>query len=285
MNSIVMNDAEDLTIDELVCVAGVPAMKYSDIIDPLISKQEIPNVLKAIHNPKYTYFSSGATVDTSNLALVKKEEKEGTASMDDLHFYKFRQVSLKKNDRIVLPVFDSQVPFTDVYHCEVDFRGKIGVDEVQAVWHAIKLQNSTPVPWTIGPIMVTRDNVFTAHDTIGFVPPNGTTLISLARAMDVQVGFTETTKRAEQTVEVLKHTYQAFDVAGHGVVKNMKSVPVTVLLSRGFNGQAKESDNNGEVSTNYTHDAVNPSNTIRWEIKLEPGETKELSHKYLVLRK
>jgi len=157
------------------------------------------------------------------------------------------------------------------------------VDEVQTVWHEIQLENSSSLCWTPGPIVVTRDNVFTARDSIDFVRPSGNSLISLAIALDVQVGFTETTKRSDNTVEVLKHVYQTFEVTGHIVVKNTKDEVINVLITRNFSGQHKQPQQ-AKVSTNYTYDVVNPSNTISWEIQLQPKQSQELSHSYLVLR-
>ena len=37
----------------------------------------------------------------------------------DLYFYKFSNVSINKQDRISLPVFETVLPFTDAYYCKI----------------------------------------------------------------------------------------------------------------------------------------------------------------------
>lgn len=41
--------------DELVCVAGTPIMNVTDTIDPLVSRQKIPELLKSIREGQFSY--------------------------------------------------------------------------------------------------------------------------------------------------------------------------------------------------------------------------------------
>jgi len=98
------------------------------------------------------------------------------------------------------------------------------------------------------------------------------------------VGFKETNQLNKDTVELLKQNYQAFTVNGNGYIKNMKSEPVTIFISRSFHGTL-EGTVGKRVSRNYIQDSVNPSTNVEWNLTLQPGKIEEINYKYVVLRK
>ncbi|CAF1347834.1 unnamed protein product [Didymodactylos carnosus] len=49
-----------------------------------------------------------------------ENENAGQNTNDDFLLYKFQHVLLEKKEKILLPIFDIQVPYKDIYHCKID---------------------------------------------------------------------------------------------------------------------------------------------------------------------
>lgn len=94
---------------------------------------------------------------------------------DDLHFYRFKNVSLPQKERIYLPMFDATLPYKDIYHCNVDTNHYTGrwhssnpKQGNQDVWHAIEFANNTKNVWTTAPVMLTKGDAFIGQDLLTY---------------------------------------------------------------------------------------------------------------------
>jgi hypothetical protein len=56
------------------------------------------------------------------------------------------------------------------------------------------------------------------------------------------------------------------------------------LISKDFYGEHEIVDTEGKVTTHHLGNDVNFKNTVKWELKLAPGESKELTHSYKFLQ-
>ena len=48
------------------------------------------------------------------------DDTQQDTNTDDLHLYEFKNVLLKKKERLMLPIFDIEIPYKDVYHCKIN---------------------------------------------------------------------------------------------------------------------------------------------------------------------
>ena len=130
-----MNDIETLNVDELFCIVGFPNVsKFGDVVDPIMSGESVKNFLDRL---KQTDFQSRSGRHhsrdiTSNAIMTQQmmpsissinnstpDDSHSDGNVDDLHLYEFKNVFLEKKERLVLPIFDVEVPYKDVYHCKI----------------------------------------------------------------------------------------------------------------------------------------------------------------------
>lgn len=148
MKCVVINDLEDIQIENFSCIVGHPNLsKMINVIDPLLTTTTAKQFLKqlksvensstSITTQKYVGNRFNVHMDTSNYELLSSDDddhNQGNNTNDDFYLYKFQKIRLEQNEKISLPIFDMQVPYKDVYHCQIDPRkqfndgNKSGID-------------------------------------------------------------------------------------------------------------------------------------------------------------
>lgn len=135
--AVILNDIENLTVDKLYCIVGFPNIsKFASVIDPMLSGKTSKEFLDHLrqcesgHNPSYHGFRGQSIMSNSimtqqmmqpisfdnNLPDDTLQDKQ----IDDLHLYEFENISLEKKERLMLPIFDIETNYKDVYHCKID---------------------------------------------------------------------------------------------------------------------------------------------------------------------
>lgn len=61
-------------------------------------------------------------MNTNNSVLLSPNDDDDNKGNinEDFYLYKFQQIRLEQNEKISLPIFDMQIPYRDVYHCQID---------------------------------------------------------------------------------------------------------------------------------------------------------------------
>jgi len=266
MKSVIINDAEDINAEELVCAAGLPVMKYGHVFDPLISRNDVHKFISELHSHHIS------TVNQEERSISRGQTSRSSNS--DFIYYKFKNVTINKNNRISLPVLESDINYTDVYHCHITEREERNQENLPKVWHAIKLNNNTRIPWTSGTIMITENGNFIGHTSITRNPIGGDALVDIAEALDIKISFTKTTQEVDRSTKNFLGTDQAS-------IFNSTEEEIKVFLTRDFYGKPISSEGNAAITTEHELGTnLNFKNTICWEIFLQPGETKQIKQTY-----
>ena len=150
--AVILNDIENMRVGHLFCIVGFQhTNKFVSITDPLVSTDSVERFLG-----KWKQSENSPTIDSFNqlpynvppppLAAYSAEPMGGFGGLasfaslgsvgsanypvpalpqsdtdaDDLHLYEFKDVLLQKKERLMLPIFDLELPYRDVYHCHID---------------------------------------------------------------------------------------------------------------------------------------------------------------------
>lgn len=127
-----------MNVDNLFCIVGFPNIsKFASVIDPMISGKDVQEFLNHLSQcetgnvvsrvPQYaTQSVMSNSIMTQQMALppsfdnnVPNDNQQDT-NVDDLHLYEFKNILLKKKERLMLPIFDLEIAYKDVYHCKVN---------------------------------------------------------------------------------------------------------------------------------------------------------------------
>ncbi|CAF0849044.1 unnamed protein product [Didymodactylos carnosus] len=271
---VVLNDIENIQIDQLSCIVGHPNMsKFVSVIDPLMGTQTVQQFLDQLSGCETGVVGRGgnyASQITSNSIMTQQahyptrnpqsqrsngdnqEAMDGAdvVTVDDLHLYEFKNILLQEKERILLPIFDIEVPYKDVYHCKIDQNQQqyrpsspMNYDEQKQnaeVWHSVEFDNKSDYILTTAPVLITRDDQqFIGQDTLNYTLKNSSTFVNLTKALDIRVTFDEKVNRAASgsQISVLKVNYVKEILDGVITVINYKLEPVTVVIKTQLRGR------------------------------------------------
>jgi hypothetical protein len=137
LKCVILNDIEDIKVENLSCIVGHPNLStYTHITDSVFSTKSTKEFLDELngsgssssyssHSKNHQYTSNRFNLQMNSPRDVMKssddeDDDRKQDTNDDFHLYKFQHVLLEKDERLSLPIFDMQVPYKDVYHCEID---------------------------------------------------------------------------------------------------------------------------------------------------------------------
>lgn len=130
LNCTILNSIGDIQIKTLFCVVGHPDLsKIIDIVDPLFTTTTTEEFLNQLKTSKYCaestktekYIANQYNLDlnTSKYVIVS-DTNDHEKINNDFHFYKFQNIRLKQNEKFSLPIFSMELPYKDIYHCQID---------------------------------------------------------------------------------------------------------------------------------------------------------------------
>jgi hypothetical protein len=317
LEAMLINELTDLKITEVNFVVGVPNFLFQDTMSPLSMNTAFAGVS--------SYFASGAgsgrrdsysnaimtqrmnsTADASviqmdGLPTVSEEEQTASFSAEQLYLYQSNQISLKKGERSSLRLFSLTVPCTEVFEWTILDAPRTAeiylsassysvvppptTDLTNRVWYALRLKNTTGMPWTTAPALSFREWKPLGQDMLSFTPTGGENILRVTPATEV-IGThkLEEKSRVRERLAYSGGTYD-FDlvtIEGTINVRNIKKQPIEIAITRNITGEVVSATDNGKISREGLNlQAVNPNSVIKWNLTLPPGE-KEIRYTYKV---
>lgn len=170
--------------------------------------------------------------------------------------YQFNQITLKKNDRISLCVFNMEISsYQNIYYCRVTSMDNNNIANSPEVWKTIQLKNTTEFFWVSGPILVTLDSHFLLQSKINQTCIGDFSLLNIKKEENIQISCNQLSQELTEVIEI----------------KNKKTKPITLILEREFY-EKSSSINEKQI--------INQKNKKYWEINLQPGEIKQIIHHF-----
>jgi hypothetical protein len=140
--AVILNDIENMNVKNLFCIVGFPNIsKFASVIDPIISGENVQQFLDhlkqcEVQNVRSRYYNNSSIMSNSIMTqqMVTQQQMimppsfdnnvpddtQQDTNVDDLHLYEFKNVLLKKKERLMLPIFDIEIDYKDVYHCKIN---------------------------------------------------------------------------------------------------------------------------------------------------------------------
>jgi len=218
-----------------------------------------------------------------------------TAGAEDLFLYKKEGIWLKKGEREMVDIFQAEVPYSHLYQWEIT-GDQIGAEPDQGrqrtpeeiaaeltkdkVWHCVKLENKTEMPWTTGPAMTMKDWKPLGQDMLNYTAVGDKATVKITIAPDIGAKKEELeTDRQRQALNVYGNPYDLVTITGTLTLENFKKEKVAMEVSRMVTGEVSETTEGGKVTKGGTAlRGLNPVSTVKWEFDLQPGEKKTLTY-------
>ena len=320
LQAVLINDLTDLDGVTANLVIGVPSFAFKETLDPL--------ALLQVSNQLSNYFQTSDRSALSNAIASQAvgglafgaggagaPAEAGPAVSDasqneDLFLFTVKNISLKKGQRLSLPVGEQSMKYKDIYTLALslspppEVRGNLPAEQQTEIArllnaprpaHKIRLTNSGAVPLTTAPALVLRDDRILSQGTMTYAAPGAMVDLEIGQGVDVQVTRTETeTSRTANALRVNGDSYWQVNLTGSVKLTNFRKEIVEIEVTREMMGAATSATNNGQIqklnalaeypawwryySWPYWWNQMNALGRITWNVTMNPGQSVDLHY-------
>ena len=324
-------DLEDVTAN---LVVGVPGFAFSDLVDPVsFEKRAVQLQQQIFRNDFDSNRISNAIMSQSfmpnqvrpvpvqgNPPVDLGPEVPGTAKSEDLFIFTLKNITLKKGERMVLPIQEFTLKYEDVYSLDIPFlpppefrqsfnrRQQEELAKLQTApkaMHVIRLRNDSEYPLTTAPAIIFHGDRLLAQGMMTYASPGSYSDLKATTAIDIHVSRSE--EEVERKYDAVKWSGNHFtkiDLAGKINITNFFDHPVKLEVSREVLGNIDNVDNDGQKSKTgfgkwdwaggcigypcwwhwyswpWWWHHFNGFGSAKWDITLEAGQPVELNYTY-----
>jgi hypothetical protein len=301
--AIVINEACDLNDVTVQLITGFPHLQFSDVFSPLFLKGNLSQFLQSligIQNQRRwgsQVMSNVMSQSTGPLAaeapgiMPAYSTAEMGKTAEDLFLYPVEHVKLAKKEVGYLPLFTESVPYKHIHTWEVpDYINEENryyysggeKEKVEEIWHCLRMENTTKVPWTTAPAEVVKEGVILGQDTLFYTPSKGKTTLKVTQAVSVKAEQGELeTSRKRNAATFYNNPYDLVTIEGKLSVTNFKSKQITLEVTKTLSGEVKRSQPKAEVEKLAKGlRRMNPIKKLTWTIDLDAGESTQIEYTY-----
>jgi hypothetical protein len=333
LEATLVNELTDLHDATAHLVIGVPSFAFQHEVDPISLQQSVANLSSRFRRDAGTAFAfSNAIMSQVSMPAPANNNRpaENTRTMDlgpeiaggrkseDLYMFTVEHLSLRKGERMVMPIAEYELPYSDIYALDVPFTpppevmqnignsqraGLARAFAAPKVKHKIRISNKSKQPLTTAPAMILKDGRILAQGMMTYTPAGGEVDIELTTSVDIAVEKSDKeTKRTPNAINWNGHNYARIDLEGKITLTNYKKESVEVEITRYVLGNVDTVGQNGEnemlnpfEDNSFLPDGAvsnwwrsyywpwwwyrfNGIGKITWTTKLEPG--KPADHTY-----
>jgi hypothetical protein len=294
----VLDEAEDLEGATLQLVTGFPNLRFSEAVSPIAVQGNLDAFLAALRGSQQADFdimlgqnflSNVAYRAEAPPAFPTTGAPSDGLSVEDLFLYEVPDVTLKRGERGLYPLFSARVPYEHVYEWEIpdtldtssQRRGGEEPDVVD-IWHSVRLVNESGVPWTTAPAMTMKDGHLLGQDVLSYTPVGARRTVRITRAVDVQGDRAEyEVSRDRNAASFYGYSYDEVRVRGEIQVTNLKGEAIRLEITKHVQGEVSANPDEAAVATLAEGlQRVNPTTRLTWDLPLEAGEARTLAYEY-----
>lgn len=275
LQATIVNDLTDLKDVNVHLVVGVPTFSFKDQTDPISLQQTLAAV--AARTPAGYYgnnaLSNSIMSQTAGYASVGDDirvssegEQPGASGVEkneDLFVFTVKHVTLRKGQRMALPIYETDLKYKDVYTITVPFSPPAEI--VQAFnqtqqseldrlmrapkyMHKIRLANKSDYPLTTAPALLLKNDKVLAQGMMKYTSAGGSEDLALTTAVDLKVKKQDhETKRTPNAVSWQNDQYGRVDLAGTISTTNYGKEPAEIEVTRYVLGKTGSADHEAKM--------------------------------------
>ena len=338
LQASIINELTDLQDVTANLVIGVPSFAFKDTPDPISLQQAFAQVSTYFDaNSQSSYalsngimsqsggFGGGGRFSETARATNRPDTEPGpevgdSKNNEDLFVFNVKHITLKKGQRMTIPVAEYDLKYKDVYKLDISFapprevRGNFNTQQQSELAkalaspkaiHVIRILNSGKLPITTAPVLLLNEDKILAQSSTNYASVGNSLDITLTTATDIKVKKTESESLRTPNAENWNgHQYTKVDLNGKLSLTNFKDREVEVEVTRNVLGKAVKADHEGEIigvnsleDDEYSTLGDNPSwwgwyswpywwshfngvSRLKWNVKLAPGKSVDLSYQW-----
>jgi hypothetical protein len=291
LQATIVNDLTDLQDVSCNLVVGVPSFAFKGEEDPISLSQTLAHVAQnAMQDSRMRNNFSNAIMsqsaapgyDQGEAGRVPEVSHEGSKS-EDLFVFSLKNLSLKKGERMVLPVQQYTVDYKDLYCLDLAAtpppevsqqyagRSEEKAAELNKVMHKIRLFNSSKQPFTTAPALIvvarsgtkndseesTSNDEVLAQGMMTYASPGSNSDLTLTNAIDIKVKKDEReVERKPDAVTWQDNRYARVNLTGSVSLTNYSAKPVVIEITRKVLGRLDTASAGGQMKMVNTIDEL-----------------------------
>ncbi len=317
MQAEIINEAEDLESVPTNLVVGVPNFRFKDVVSPMSLEATLRNTLLEAAPQLMSQTMSNVLMSqrVADIRALPEAAAPGVGvpalpselaagESQDLFLYEIPRLTLRRGERAAIPLMSATIPFRHIYTWDLHL-ARSGVEAVPGrgrhsspvrllkneVWHQIKSTNDTDAPWTTGAALIMDGYLPVAQELLAYTSIGAENLLPLTVAVDIRGTYEEEELGRElKAIHFDGNDYVRISKRGTLRVTNYKKDSADMVITCQFGGNAVKASDGGKISVgDFANEdwqsfrgsrALTGHSTIRWELALDPGETKELTCEY-----
>ena len=343
LQATLLNELADLEDVSVNLVIGVPTFAFKDTIDPIALQQSLAQLSQYFQNdtggrnsPLAYNFSNSNGIMSQQAQVPGNGEYRPDAGLgaggslgpeigdagksEDLFVFTVSHVSLKRGERMVLPITEFTLPYKDVFTLELPFgpppevRGNLNNEQQRElarlfnapkVMHKIRLINNSKYPLTTAPALIIRQGRVLAQGMMTYTSTGASVDLPITTALDFQVKKSEVeSKRTPDAMQENGNHYSRIDLAGKITITSHRTGPSELEITRYVLGVADSAEADGKVEKlnmfengeylsggdlpywwnwygwPYWWNYFNGIGRITWKLTVDADQSKELGYQW-----
>lgn len=275
LQGTIINELADMENVSAHLVIGVPRFAFKDTPDPISFQETIAQLSGHFRPDSQTAyaFSNAIMSQRARFTEVRDRQAEneidlgpeltGMKTNEDLFVFTLDHITLKKGQRMVVPIAEYTLPYEDVYTVDINFAPPLEMRrnfntnqhlELARLFHApkamhkIRLTNKSEYPLTTAPATIFKDERVLAQGMMTYTSIGGTGDLEITTAVNIKVKKSD--KQTATTPNAVKWNgdfYTKVDMTGAVELTNYSDKTVTIHVKRSVLGNMDEASHDGTV--------------------------------------
>lgn len=267
LQATLMNDLTDLKDVNCHLVVGVPTFSFKDQLDPISLQRTLVAVADRMQSMNSRFSNAVMTqiVDYREEAASEPAAHPtvgGAEKNEDLFVFTVKHVTLRKGQRMVIPVYETDLKYKDIYTLTMPFspppdivqhfnqnqQGEVDkLLRAPKFMHKIRMVNKSEYPLTTAPALLMKNDKVIAQGMMTYTAVGAKTDLSLTTAVDLKVKKQDKeVLRAPNAVTWQGDQYGRVDLSGTVSATNYGSSPADLEVIRYVLGKTGKADHEGK---------------------------------------
>ncbi|MBR5161481.1 MAG: DUF4139 domain-containing protein, partial [Thermoguttaceae bacterium] len=290
----IVNQWRDFNNAQLYLISGYPKIGCENVISPISNKANLSAFFSQMLRPDGDDRGSMMSQMVMNSVSPRDSDDFPSGSVaasgdgPDIYYHPVGQRSMNKEDVLALSNGKKETEFERVVEWTVaDTRNENGRpidrENPNTPWDAIQFVNPFDFPMTTGPAAIMTEHKFLGQNTSYWTSPGEKTSIPITKSLSVSVKADEQEINRSDEMRYMGVRCRRITVAVELSIANRRAEPIKALVKRQFSGEIEKPVEGAKVvQLNQNLNALNRQNELRWELTLNPGETRTLKYEYEV---
>jgi hypothetical protein len=332
LQATIINELADIEDVTAHLVIGVPRFAFEKTLDPISLQQAVAQLSQHFRTDSQSAYAFSNMIMTQAEAPVRRvdvpagsdaidlgPDVAGSGKNEDLYVFTLEHVTLKKGQRLVVPVAEYELEYEDVFVLDLPFGPPPEVEHrfnneqharlaqlyhLPKVMHKIRLANSASCPLTTAPALILRQGRIIAQGMMTYTAIGASSDLELTAAVDIAVEKLDNeTNRVPDAVKWDGYTYARSDLLGAIHLTNRRTEAVALEIRRSVLGHIDSASHDGSIEHLGRHEGgwmtpdslpfwwhwynwpywwyhFNPVGRVTWKCELKPGKTIDLEYEW-----